>query len=112
MLRIRVHSIILLVLYLPLSAQSLGSSPLSPSSLTSQLPILAALGLSALSNLRHFSSDQLALLGINPGHLGGGGGWKMVGNGRGSSGFHGHRGELVAHVHLYLLTPSIAHTYI
>ena len=24
----------------------------------------------------------------------------MVGNGRGSSGFHGHRGELVAHVHL------------
>ncbi|CAI8005601.1 Heterogeneous nuclear ribonucleoprotein M [Geodia barretti] len=76
----------------PSFTQSLGSSPLSPSSLTSQLPILAALGLSALSNLRHFSSDQLALLGINPGHLGGGGGWKMVGNGRGSSGFHGHRG--------------------
>ena len=24
----------------------------------------------------------------------------MVGSGRGSSGFHGHRGELVAHVHL------------
>ena len=78
-----------------LSGHSLGASS---SGISGQLPLLAALGLSALSNLRHFSSEQLSLLGINAGHLHGNGGGKMGGppgaGVRGGSGLLGHRGQL------------------
>lgn len=54
--------------------QALNTSAISPSLLTNQLSLLAALGLSTLSNVHHFSPDQLSLLGISPTHLPGGGG--------------------------------------
>ena len=53
----------------PAQPSPLNMATLSPSSLTNQLPLLAALGLSALSNIRHFTPEQLALLGINPAHV-------------------------------------------
>lgn len=53
-------------LFKSLSLTAQPTSHLSQAMLNNQLPLLAALGLSALTNLRHFSPEQLSLLGINP----------------------------------------------